>query len=102
MYENIKDGFKVIDRDHELKISTARDLVEKESEALLLEKMSESDFFDEYLKDSYNPLGQKSFNPVDLLSVKVMGFIRGCFSDRGLCKRLEEFVLEYFLAGGKI
>ncbi|MDR3223542.1 MAG: hypothetical protein LBT66_07435 [Methanobrevibacter sp.] len=57
--------FKVIDRDHELKISIAMDLVEKESETLLLEKMSESNFFDEYLKDSYNPLGQKWFNHVD-------------------------------------
>jgi hypothetical protein len=101
MYENIRDGFKVIDRDHKLEIKTARDLVEKESESTLLEKMTGSDFFDEYLKDNCKFLGQKGFNPVDLLSVKVIGFIRACFSDRGLCSRLEEFGVEYFLAGGK-
>jgi hypothetical protein len=38
IYENIRDGFKLIEIDHELIISTARDLAGKESINLLLEK----------------------------------------------------------------
>jgi hypothetical protein len=100
MNEDIMNEFKIFDRDAELGIDSLRDLVVDDGCALLLEKMSRSNFFDDYLNNNFKELGQKSYNPVDLLSIKIQGCINGVFSDLGVCRRIGNFGSERFLAGG--
>jgi hypothetical protein len=101
MIYDIRNEFKIFNHDADLDINSLRDLVVNNECAILLEKMDGSNFFDDYLNDNFNELGQKSYNPVSLLSIKIQSFINGVFSDRGTCKKISDFSPERFLAGGR-